>query len=379
VLCCFLYTTFLKERSMLPQTRFGCRLFAYASNSPSKEVIQQALHENPRSLVQQSQSMFPLPYVAPSTKGSASPAEPINELDLHHEEGLNPEVSKWVNQDGVGIYFNGQQMLSADANKHAGAAIDVLKPEETNTWLNFKQPFKAVLAHIRATTAGVTNLANTQPFHHGNLVFAHNGDLGRQIFNGSYRSRITSIMPGFDLGVEPSDSKLLFGTLLSELQLRYNTADPDKLTPDQLQQTLFDVCDHGTSLNPLDIVSLDPEVTNIPVHGEMDWSRASNFILSAGDDMYAYRRHLSLVFAPILDEKGNVTQTLIQSEATRNMKTIKGEPLAWYTVPDEHMLHVHTNKDGQQYIELVPFARLNAKSTPLHLLNQKLNTLNIAA
>jgi predicted glutamine amidotransferase len=338
--------------------RFGCRLLGYASATPHLPLLDKMFNgTDSRSFASQSKTMFP--------------EEGLQ--NIWTMERLIPKVSDWINKDGIGAIAYDKNKACAVANHHAGPATEVLG--KGSTWLKLPKVFSNVLGHIRAVTAGVVSLANTQPFHLGKLIFQHNGDLGDQLFSPAFRQRIKQNLPEFKLGDKPSDSKLLFAALASELRLRYGTIDPSKISAQDIQQTFYDICHYGTSQNPLDIVGLDPKVTNIPIHGEMDWSGASNFILSTGNDMYAYRKHLSLWVATIQNEQGDVLHTMIQSEPTQNLEEVSpipGQKIKWTEVPNNHVLHVHTKPDGKQYLELTPFARLAQSSKPLQLTSQKL-------
>lgn len=286
---------------------------------------------------------------------------PAGLMNVVAAELLNPEVSLWHNKDGAGI-TNTRQLQQASF-KSAARITSQKKP--LTQWL--KPALKkdaALLTHIRATTSGKVCLDNTQPFTYGNLAFAHNGSLNMDWFTPIQQGVLADLPSEVVLQPDASDTKRTFATFVAELQHRCPQQKP---TSEDIRQAFFDVCEYAFQHQPEDIVALAPDKTHIPTQGQLDWTGASNFILTHGQDIYALRHKLGLWYAPIKNRQGKITSTLIQSEPTQGLKdpTHPQKLLQWYEVPDDSLLHVKSGESGLQTLTLLPGRLLRKTAKPL--------------
>jgi predicted glutamine amidotransferase len=123
----------------------------------------------------------------------------------------------------------------------------------------------SMVAHIRKGTVGPIGIDNTHPFHRGRWVFAHNGT----IEDVDTLRRKTS--PGRLAEITGStDSEVLFAYLL----------------------TCVDDVGRAETARPDDVESALVRAVRGLRHGAA--SEASNFLLSDGEQLYAFRRGRSL-------------------------------------------------------------------------------------
>jgi predicted glutamine amidotransferase len=119
----------------------------------------------------------------------------------------------------------------------------------------------ALIAHVRKRTIGPVGLENTHPFQRGRWVFAHNGTIPDLdvLRRGASPARSDEILGA-------TDSEVFFAYLLTFLDA---SGDADRATADQVDAALRRAVLELSAAGPLG---------------------AANFLLSNGDDLYAFRR-----------------------------------------------------------------------------------------
>lgn len=175
-----------------------CRLYGFHSNVPTR--LSCSLIKSQNSLVQQSR------------------------LD---SRGLS-------NADGWGIAYlshNGWHV-----RRHAAPAFnDPLFGDEVRHIAS-----TLVIAHIRAATVGQVSEINTQPFHHKNWVFAHNGTVA------DFSKHRQKFLDGIALNLLPfikgeTDSEHVFYLLLTLISKTYQSWEEMEESPLSLVEALIEV------------------------------------------------------------------------------------------------------------------------------------------
>jgi predicted glutamine amidotransferase len=123
----------------------------------------------------------------------------------------------------------------------------------------------SMVAHIRKRTVGPIGMDNTHPFHRGRWVFAHNGTIDEL---DALRSRTSPARRAEVVGT--TDSELFFAYLLSRLD---DEGGAEEAGADAVEAAL---------------ARATRELCSSPSFG------ASNFLLSNGEDLYAFRRGRTL-------------------------------------------------------------------------------------
>jgi glutamine amidotransferase len=169
--------------------------------------------------------------------------------------------------------------LSSLSREHPhGWGVAVYDAEQTG-WRVHKQPVCAegddrffdvavtstghsLVAHIRKRTVGPVGIENTHPFRQGRWVFAHNGTIDdlEPLRRRASAARLDEVGGA-------TDSEVFFAYLLTGLDA---LGGPEEGTPERVEEAL------ARAVQPL--ASLG----------------AANFLLSNGEELYAYRRGRSL-------------------------------------------------------------------------------------
>jgi predicted glutamine amidotransferase len=123
----------------------------------------------------------------------------------------------------------------------------------------------ALIAHVRKKTIGPVGLENTHPFQKGRWIFAHNGTIDDL---DGLRGEVSPTRLKEVLGA--TDSEVFFAYLLTSLDA---FGDAERATPDQVE---------GALSRAVQRLSASPSLG------------AANFLLSNGQELYAYRRGRSL-------------------------------------------------------------------------------------
>ncbi len=179
---------------------------------------------------------------------------------------------------------------------------------------------EVLIAHVRKRTVGAVSLENTHPFQRGDWVFAHNGTVEDQehLRRGSSGRRLQEL-------TGQTDSELLFSYLLTRLD------DVDASSLEAVSGALG---------------RLVAELDSLPRVG------AVNFLLSNGEDLFAYRRGRTLFvlersphdeLRPIREslETGAVVET--RWTRRRRAVLVASERLTdepWRAVEEGTLLHV---------------------------------------
>jgi predicted glutamine amidotransferase len=179
----------------------------------------------------------------------------------------------------------------------------------------------SLVAHIRKRTVGPIGMENTHPFRRGRWVFAHNGTLAEV---DGLKSRVSSARLAEIEGA--TDSEVFFAFLLTRLDALGSSEESE---PDRVEGVL---------------ASAVREIFARPSVG------AANFLLSNGEDLYAFRLGRSLFALERLpgDEvrpsrRSSETGAVIETPWTsrRRAVLIASEALTdepWRAIPEGTML-----------------------------------------
>jgi predicted glutamine amidotransferase len=121
----------------------------------------------------------------------------------------------------------------------------------------------ALIAHIRKRTIGAVGVENTHPFQKGRWMFAHNGTI-----DDLDALRREASPARLDEVVGATDSEVFFAYVLSLLD---TSGHAERSSPDQVEAALAQA-----------------------VRGLSSRSLGANFLLSNGEDLYAFRQGRSL-------------------------------------------------------------------------------------
>jgi predicted glutamine amidotransferase len=125
-----------------------------------------------------------------------------------------------------------------------------------------------LVAHVRKRTVGPVGIENTHPFRRGRWVFAHNGTLDDQegLRRDTSPARLAEVMGA-------TDSELFFAYILTHIDAE---APAEEATHEAVERALVRVID-----------GVSPGLAGSK-------GGAANFLLSNGEDLYAFRMGRSL-------------------------------------------------------------------------------------
>lgn len=144
---------------------------------------------------------------------------------------------------------------------------------------------QTVVAHIRKTTVGDSNILNTHPFQYGKWIFAHNGNITN--FKEKRNELLARISPHFRRYIlGETDSELIFYFLLSHLESKGNIHS-ESYEHEKLTQSL------GESISELF------RICGAPAEKDNSGENATyyTFILTNGKSMIAYQGGKNLYYS----------------------------------------------------------------------------------
>lgn len=310
---------------------FGCRIMAFTTSKGSVDnglTTELLSGENPFSLKNLS---------APYTPGRDGINAPYTREDItgYYNTG-NPHG--W----GIVVYPEKKGLQSQpEYQKSMKAANQDPNFDNAVQELLSKNPDIA-LAHVRhdETIFLQKNVSdqNAHPFVHNQWSFVHNGVFDRKIITdtlGKDKQTIQKSFPGKPEGT--TDSEYFFYHFLSSLKERYETTEPGMLTTRKTKK-VFANCINDIIKNHQNTATKF-ENEKLGIKGELQESPALNFILSDGENLYAFRNKLTLYLGVNKMKNGN-KEYIISSEHTQpEIGEIK-----WIEIPENHILTIRKNK-----------------------------------
>jgi glutamine amidotransferase len=146
------------------------------------------------------------------------------------------EAEEPLNGDGFGVGW-----YTPDANDMPGLFVSV-RPAWNDRNLKYIAPkitSDCIFAHVRAATSTPVNELNCHPFHFGNYLFMHNGDI--EGFHKIKREMIRHLPENIYADIEGlTDSEHLFALFLHQLE-KQRAKDPATKIANALEDAIVDV------------------------------------------------------------------------------------------------------------------------------------------
>jgi len=278
----------------------------------------------------------------------------LQTLDI---EDLSGVLRKQGNLDGWGIAAYPVSSLNHRPlvlKSPMPAATDVRYP--TAAAQELRQHPHILLAHIRLASPEFNQIqmTNVHPFTYGNWSFIHNGAV-----NGATSEPVLEKIAQNQsvIGAGPkgtTDSERSFYYFLARLREMAGTLDSDKI-PLQLKQKAFaqsiqDLVDNSKpTYKPLtgDILGTQGHILIQP---------AANFILSDGQNLFAFKKTLDLFLGQKVLSNGQKTYIVSSEKSERNDPSVK-----WMEIPENHLLTMSWDKNGNTQVDIEPLQELTQK------------------
>ena len=267
-------------------------------------------------------------------------------------EDLSGYIRKYGNKDGWGVVGypckTPQDLRVPQVTRHTEPAVEDRKfaPEIVQTLSN--QP-NIVMAHVRQASPEYKQVVveNVHPFTFHNWSWMHNGGV-----SGAYAPEVLNRIKAEDQRLDggpkgTTDTERVFYYFLSTLLKHYETTDSTKLSTEQVQnafsETMRDVIAHskrGTKTLEGDIMGIGGIIQTTP---------SCNFILSDGNRLLVFRRVMNLYLGQkTLSSGGKIY--IVSSEKS----PVKDKTIQWLSLPENHILTLVWDKDGNPSPSLLP-------------------------
>jgi len=329
---------------------FGCRIEGVMGpQQPPPSVQQQSDQFVWSTLVSDANSLRQESKKRPPKDGY------LQTLDI---EDLSGVLRKQGNLDGWGIAAYPAASLNHRPlvlKSPTPAATDIHYP--TAAAQELRQHPNILLAHVRLASPEFNQIqeTNVHPFTYGNWSFIHNGAVSGAT-SPPILEKIAQNQNVIAAGPKgTTDSERSFYYFLSRLHDAAGTVDSEKI-PLQVKQMAFaqsiqDLVDHSKpTYKPL-----KGEV--LGTQGHILIQPAANFILSDGQNLFAFKKTLDLFLGQKTLSNGQKTYIVSSEKSERNDPAVK-----WMEIPDNHLLTLTWDKNGNTQVDMEPLPELTQKN-----------------
>ena len=243
------------------------------------------------------------------------------------------EMEEPLNGDGFGVGW-----YTPEANDMPGLFVSV-RPAWNDRNLQYIAPkitSDCLFAHVRAATSTPVNELNCHPFHYGNYLFMHNGDI--EGFHKIKREMIRHLPENIYANIEGlTDSEHLFALFLHQLE-KQRAQDPLTRIANALEEAIVDVEEIKARFKMKDPSYINACVTNgdviVAIRYVSDLSLEASTLYYSEGAIYTCEHET----CRMEKSKNNADNAvLIVSEKLSSKKS------DWHMVPVNHMVTVDQN------------------------------------